>query len=89
MQGPSTAVIRSGAAPSPTIAATTPSSTPPSAPFQPACAAPITPASGSASRTGPQSAVSTPKQQARPIGHQRVGFGSRPRCPRARPRPAP
>ena len=41
------------------IAATVASRTPPSAPFQPAWAAPITPASGSAKRTGWQSAVST------------------------------
>ena len=63
MQGPRAAVIRSGAAPSAAMAASAASSTPSSAPCQPAWAAPITPASGSASRTGPQSAVSTPSSR--------------------------
>ena len=53
---------RSGSrsAPRSSIAATVASITPPSAPFQPAWAAPITPASRSASRTGVQSAVRMP-----------------------------
>ena len=46
-------------APSRSIAASVASSTPSSAPRQPAWAAPITPASGSANSTGAQSAVST------------------------------
>ena len=53
--------ILSGRAPSSIIARTVASSTPPFAPFQPACAAPITLASGSTSSTGAQSAVSTPR----------------------------
>ena len=64
MHGPSAARSALGARrPAPAIAATTASSTPPRAPFQPACAAPITPASGSARSTGPQSAVSTPRSR--------------------------
>ena len=42
------------------MAANVASSTPASAPRQPAWAAPITRASGSANSTGPQSAVETP-----------------------------
>ena len=42
------------------MAATVASKIPESAPFQPACAAPITCASASASSTGPQSAVVIP-----------------------------
>ena len=60
MQGPMAAAMRARAAPSFSIAAMVESVTPPSAPFQPACAAPITPALVSAKRTGAQSAVSTP-----------------------------
>jgi len=47
-------------APSFSIAAIVASSTPASAPFQPACAAPITPVLASANKIGPQSAVVTP-----------------------------
>src|ERR1043165_7086048 len=47
-------------APSCSIASTVFSSTPPSAPFQPACAAPITRAPGSINSTAPQSAALTP-----------------------------
>ena len=47
-------------APSFSIAAMVDSRTPVSAPFQPACAAPITRARGSTNRIGPQSAVVTP-----------------------------
>ena len=47
-------------APNFSIAAITASSTPPMAPFQPAWAAPITPASASANSTGAQSAVWMP-----------------------------
>ena len=60
MQGPMAATIRAGSAPSLTIAATVPATTPPRAPFQPAWAAPITPAAGSANNTGTQSAVRMP-----------------------------
>ena len=42
------------------MAATVFSSTPVKAPFQPACAAPMTRASASANSTGPQSAVEAP-----------------------------
>ena len=63
MHGPTAAAIRAGAAPRPTMAATVASRMPASAPFQPAWAAPITPASGSASSTGPQSAASTPRSR--------------------------
>ena len=42
------------------MAAAVASITPVSAPRQPACAAPITPASASANSNGPQSAVDTP-----------------------------
>ena len=52
--------MRVGKAPSPTIAATVASTTPSRAPFQPACAAPITPAPASANRIMPQSAPVTP-----------------------------
>ncbi len=47
-------------APSPSIAAMAESATPASAPRQPAWAAPITRASASAKRIGPQSAAPTP-----------------------------
>ena len=60
MQGPTTTARRSRRAPSFSIAAIVASTTPPSAPFQPACAAPITRACGSASSTGAQSAAITP-----------------------------
>ena len=61
MQGPTTATMRSGRAPSASIAATAEWTTPPSAPFQPAWTAPTTRASASASSTGAQSAVRTPQ----------------------------
>ena len=61
MQGPTTATMREGSAPSACILATVEWTMPPSAPFQPACAAPTTPASASANSTGAQSAVSTPQ----------------------------
>ncbi len=61
MQGPSAALTRSGLAPSRAIASTVASITPASAPFQPACAAPMTRASGSANRIMPQSAPVTPR----------------------------
>ena len=68
-------------APSRSIAATVASTTPVSAPFQPACAAPTTRASGSANRIMPQSApvtpsaspgvaVTTPSQRGRASGAQ-------------------
>ena len=47
------------------MASTVASTTPESAPRQPAWAAPMTRAFGSASRTGPQSAVVTPMASAR------------------------
>ena len=89
MQGPSTAVIRSGAAPSPTIAATTR--------FQHAAEgtlpAGMRRADHARFRVGQQDRAAVggehAEEQARPIGHQRVGFGCAPRCPKARPRPAP
>src|SRR6266851_10341580 len=61
MQGPIAARMRPGSAPSATIAATVVATTPPSAPFQPAWAAPMTEAAGSARRTGTQSAVRMPR----------------------------
>jgi hypothetical protein len=61
MQGPMPATMRAASAPSSTIASTVRSRTPPMAPFQPACAAPMTPAPPSANSTGAQSAVSTPR----------------------------
>src|SRR6185369_14284122 len=60
MQGPIAARTRSRRAPSFSMAAMVVSTTPPKAPFQPACAAPITWASASANSTGAQSAASTP-----------------------------
>ena len=54
------AAMRPRRAPSFSMAATVASSTPPSAPFQPAWAAPITPALASANSTGAQSAVRMP-----------------------------
>ena len=56
MHGPIAAVMRSRLAPSRSIADTTDSVTPASAPPHPACAAPITCACESASRIGAQSA---------------------------------
>src|SRR5450759_3782888 len=61
MVGPSAATMRERSAPSVSMAATTASITPVRAPRQPACAAPITPASASANSRGPQSAVDTPR----------------------------
>ena len=61
MQGPMAAPMLPSRAPSRTIAATVSSTTPDLAPRQPACAAPITPACGSASSTGAQSAVRMPR----------------------------
>ena len=58
MVGPRTATI--SRAPRARIASTVSSITPPTAPFQPACAAPTTLPARSANRTGPQSAVTTP-----------------------------
>ncbi len=63
--GPMAARIWPRAAPSRSIAATVASITPDNAPRQPACAAPTTPACGSAKSTGPQSAVVTPTASAR------------------------
>ena len=60
MVGPSAATMRERSAPSVSMAATTAAITPVRAPRQPACAAPITPASASANSRGPQSAVDTP-----------------------------
>ena len=54
------ATIRSGLAPSFSIALTVASTMPESAPRQPACAAPMTPALASQNRTGAQSAVRMP-----------------------------
>ena len=60
MQGPSAAAMSPRLAPSRSIAATVASTTPVSAPFQPACAAPTTRACASANRIMPQSAPVTP-----------------------------
>ena len=75
---------RRARAPSRSIAATVFSITPPCAPRQPACAAPITPASRSASSTGAQSAVTTPSSRpgrsvtiASARGRSSCGQGSR------------
>ena len=55
--------MRAGSAPSATIAATVFGAMPPTAPFQPAWAAPMMPASGSARSTGAQSAVRMPSSR--------------------------
>ena len=60
MQGPSAATMSLRLAPSRSIAVTVASTTPVSAPFQPACAAPMTRARWSANRIMPQSAPVTP-----------------------------
>ncbi len=60
MHGPTTPTMRDPTAPRLIIAAIVASSTPATAPRHPACAAPITPAAGSANRTGAQSAVTMP-----------------------------
>ncbi|KFI95785.1 hypothetical protein BSCA_1080 [Bifidobacterium scardovii] len=60
MHGPSVATMRSGAAPLATIASTVAPITPRSSPRRPQCAAPITPAAGSAISTGRQSAANMP-----------------------------
>ena len=62
------------------MAATVASITPVKAPRQPACAAPITPASASANSSGPQSAVETPMARPRLARHH--GIGARPRLRR-------
>ena len=80
MQGPSAALMRRPARRARAIAATVASITPSSAPFQPACAAPITRASASANRIMPQSAPVTPSAEARRRGDQRVA--TRPRLAR-------
>ena len=73
MHGPMPARIRSGRAPSRVIAATVASMMPASAPRQPPCAAPMIRASGSANRTGAQSAASTPSAMPGTRCHHRVG----------------
>ena len=60
------------------------SSTPVSAPFQPACAAPITRALGSTNRIGPQSAAVTPMREALGAGDDGVGARPRRALPRSR-----
>ncbi len=60
MAGPIAATIRFRRAPMPSMLATAASMTPLTAPRHPACAAPTTPASGSARSTGAQSAVRMP-----------------------------
>ena len=60
MQGPSVATIRSGWAPLDTIFSMVAPITPFCRPRRPQCAAPITPASGSAISTGRQSAANMP-----------------------------
>ena len=75
MHGPMPARIRSGRAPSLVIAATVASMIPASAPRQPPCAAPMIRASGSANRTGAQSAASTPSAMPGTRCHHRVGAG--------------
>ena len=60
--------------------------TPSTAPLQPAWAAPITPASRSASRTGAQSAVTIPSTRPGPVGHQGIGLRARRHRSTARPR---
>ena len=60
MHGPTAAVMRDRVAPSFSISRSVASSTPVSAPRQPAWAAPITRASASANSTGAQSAVRMP-----------------------------
>ena len=67
MQGPIAATIAAGLAPSRTIAATVASITPATAPRQPAWTAPATPAFGSASRIGAQSAVMMPRAMSRRV----------------------
>src|SRR5216684_1366559 len=61
MHGPIAAAMRCGAAPSSIIAATVASSTPPSAPRQPACAAPMMRAAGSAKSIGARPVLAPPR----------------------------
>src|SRR5579885_2279116 len=61
MHGPIPARMRSARAPSATMPETVASITPASVPRQPPCAAPITPAAGSANNTGAQSAARMPR----------------------------
>ena len=68
------AAMRPVLAPSFSMAAIVLPARPASAPFQPAWAAPITPASASANSTGAQSAVRMPSIDARQIGHHAVAF---------------
>ena len=82
MAGPIAAVMRSGFAPSLRMASTVASMMPPSAPFQPACAAPITRASPSQNSTGAQSAVSTPMASPGVLRDDGVGLGRRVALPR-------
>ncbi len=60
MQGPTAARMRRGRASCAVMASTAACTIPPSAPFQPAWAAPITRASGSTISTGAQSAERAP-----------------------------
>ena len=81
MQGPIAARTRSRRAPSFSIAAIVASTTPPSAPFQPACAAPITPACGIGQQHRRAVGRHHAQHDARPVGHQRVGLGRAGRGP--------
>ena len=89
MQGPTAARIRSGRAPSRAIACTVASSTPASAPRQPAWAAPITRAVGIGEQDRRAVGAQHAERDARAIADQRVGLpaaGGRARA-HARPRP--
>ena len=75
IDGPSATRMRSGRAPSSTMRATTFAATPSTVPRQPAWADPITRASGSANRSGMQSAANAPSTGPDAIGDEAVELG--------------
>ena len=77
MQGPSAAQMRAGRRPSPAIAATVASTTPASAPLQPACAAPIDARLGVREQDHAAVGAGDAESQARRRGDERVA--ARPR----------
>ncbi len=82
MQGPIAATMRSGRAPSPAIAPTVASTTPASAPRQPAWAAPITPAVGVREQHRRAVGAEHAERDARAVADQRVGRALGPPRPR-------
>ena len=85
MCGPITACIRAGSAPAADIADSSSVTTPAAIPSRPACATPTIRASGSASRTGAQSATSTPSPSPGTSVKEASASGSG--CPAARNSP--